>query len=180
MTKRKGNYKTTPEHIVKKIRELFDSGLTKTQIHKQTGIALSVVCRYTPTIGKHMKDEDKARIAMLYAEGKTQIEIGAIVGFNRDTVARVTKTLPKRKKPHNQVFKPKKVAEKPIPKPKKLKTVIKKGKPDNSGKDVNVVKLPTKVRPPVYKRIRIDDKTEYETYSREEYEEKLAKYSTKK
>ena len=167
---KKGNYKRTPEHIIKQIVDLYNSGLNKTDISKELNISISVICSYTPAVRRHMDDYDKAYISKLYALGKTQIEIGEIIGFSRDTVARVTKTLPKRKKPHRQVFKPK------VIKPKKLKPVIKKEKPNNAGKEVNTIKLVTKERPPVYKKIRLDNRTEIETYSVDEYESKLLKY----
>ena len=167
---KKGNYKRTPEHIVKQIQELHASGLNKTEVANKLGLAISVVCSYTVQVRRRLKPEDKIRIAELYDLGKTQIEIGEIIGFSRDSIARVTKTLPSRKKPHKQVFKPKAI------KPKKLKTVIKKEKPNNAGKEVNIIKLVTKERPPVYKKIRLDNRTEIETYSADEYKSKLLKY----
>lgn len=174
--KRKGKYKTTPEQIIHKVKELEKQGLTKTQISKETELCISVVARYTTPVRKHLKEVDKQMISKLYSEGLTQVEIGKIVGFSRDTVATVTMTLPKRKKPHNQVFKKKMPAPEKVEKVKKLKVKVTKQKPDSFGKDVNIRRLETKSRPPIYKSLKIADRTWIETFSEAEYQQKKKKY----
>ena len=174
--KRKGKYKTTPEQIIKQIQDLHTSGLNKTEVANKLGLCISVVSRYTTPVRKHLKEEGKQMIAKLYLEGLTQVEIGKIVGFSRDTVARVTKTLPKRKKPHDQVFKKKMPAPEKVQKVKKLKVKVTKQKPDSFGKEVNIRRLETKVRPPVYKSLKIADRTWIETFSEAEYRQKKEKY----
>lgn len=170
-------HKRTPQHIVDKIKSMEKAGFSKTNISKELNVVISVVANYTERTRRNMNESDRSRISELYLQGKTQIEIGKIVGFSRDAVARVTKDLPKRKKPHKQNREPKtKPSGVPIPKIKKLKAVIRKEKVNNLGKEVNVRKLETKPRPPVYKKIRLDSKTEIETYSEAEYLEKVEKY----
>lgn len=156
------------------MNELYESGLTKAEIATKLGLCASTVSAHTPREKKFLNEDVKKQITDLYFKGLTHAEIGKRIGMHSDSVSKVARTLPKRKKPHNIAFKEEK--ERPV-KVKKLRTVKPKQKPDSFGKEVNIKKIETKVNPPLYKRLKIRDRTWIDTFSEEEYEAKKVKYN---
>lgn len=166
-----GHKQITPEQKAE-INRVYKETNNKTETSKILGLSLSTINRHTTPSKQFYTEQDKENVLKLYETGNfLQNEIAIKLNASTSFVQRVVKGLPKPKKPKKE-----KVKLPKTPNVKKLKAVVTVQKPSNYGKEVNIRKLEPLIRPKVYKKIRLDSKTEIETYSEAEYLEKVEKY----
>lgn len=166
-----GHKKITPEQKAE-INRVYKETNNKTETSRLLGLSIATINRYTKPSKEFYTEQDKENVLKLYKTGNfLQNEIAIKLNVSKSFVQRVLKCLPKPKKPKTE-----KVKLQKTPNVKKLKAVVTVQKPSNYGKEVNIRKLEPLIRPKVYKKIRLDSKTEIETYSESEYQEKCLKY----
>lgn len=199
-----GMIQELPQTTIDKMSSLFDKGVTRSAIAKQLNISRSVVYKYIPASASTSESERRKKIIIdKYNSGKDIKEIQEEMNISKSTVDRALKEVPKRKakraiKINKDVEKDTIITEKSYT--SEIKVLWLKGKTMSQiSRDLKIGF--TKVKQTIidlgmedytpqaknqrqprflYKRLWVPERRFWvETYSEEEYNEKVEKYAAK-
>lgn len=193
-----------PQTTIDKMSSLFNKGVTRSAIAKQLNISRSVVYKYIPASASTSESERRKKIIIdKYNSGKEIHEIQEDMNISKSTVDRALKEVPKRKdkrtiKINKDIERDTIITERSYT--SEIKDLWLKGKTMSQisrdlkigftkvkqtiidlGMEDYTPQVKNQRRPRVlYKRLWVPERRFWvETYSEEEYNEKVEKYATK-